>query len=145
MGTRADFYEGRGPDAEWLGSIAWDGYPDGIPDEIKRATDAEIYRRAVDSFISERNDGTKPEMGWPWPWDDSRTTDFAYAYDGGQVWASCFGYEWHIVLDWDPDREDDVKSAVFPDMSERKNVTYGDRSGIMIISAPTKSDDDVED
>ena len=30
MGTRADFYIGKGTDAEWLGSIAWNGYPDGI-------------------------------------------------------------------------------------------------------------------
>lgn len=27
MGTRADFYIGRGENAEWLGSIAWDGDP----------------------------------------------------------------------------------------------------------------------
>jgi len=26
MGTRADFYVGMGKDAEWLGSVAWDGY-----------------------------------------------------------------------------------------------------------------------
>jgi hypothetical protein len=30
MGTRADFYVGRGPDAEWLGSVAMDGYPSGV-------------------------------------------------------------------------------------------------------------------
>jgi hypothetical protein len=30
MGTRADFYVGRGETAEYLGSIAWDGYPDGL-------------------------------------------------------------------------------------------------------------------
>jgi hypothetical protein len=29
MGTRADFYVGRGETAEWLGSIAWDGNPGG--------------------------------------------------------------------------------------------------------------------
>ena len=26
MGTRADFYIGSGKDAEWLGSVAFDGY-----------------------------------------------------------------------------------------------------------------------
>jgi hypothetical protein len=30
MGTRADFYIGRGTEAEWLGSVAWDGYPGGV-------------------------------------------------------------------------------------------------------------------
>ena len=39
MGTRADFYIGRGATAEWIGSIAWDGYPDGIPAPILEATD----------------------------------------------------------------------------------------------------------
>ncbi len=29
MGTRADFYTGRGQTAQWLGSIAWGGYPVG--------------------------------------------------------------------------------------------------------------------
>ena len=30
MGTRADLYIGRGTDAEWIGSVAWDGYPSGL-------------------------------------------------------------------------------------------------------------------
>lgn len=30
MGTRADFYVGTGANAEWLGSIAYDGHPDTI-------------------------------------------------------------------------------------------------------------------
>lgn len=32
MSTRADFYVGRGAEAEWIGSISWDGYPDGVDD-----------------------------------------------------------------------------------------------------------------
>lgn len=42
MGTRADFYSGRGKTAEWLGSIAWDGTE--IPDEILYAHDDAMYR-----------------------------------------------------------------------------------------------------
>ena len=34
MGTRADFYVGRGESAEWLGSVAWDGNPRGIDDPV---------------------------------------------------------------------------------------------------------------
>jgi hypothetical protein len=40
MGTRADFYiaiEGETPHLEWLGSIAFDGYPEGIPPSVWRA------------------------------------------------------------------------------------------------------------
>lgn len=40
MGTRADFYIEVGNELkpkDWLGSIAWDGYPKGIPASIKKA------------------------------------------------------------------------------------------------------------
>jgi hypothetical protein len=37
MGTRADFYIGCGRDSEWIGSIAWDGYPDGLSDLLKKS------------------------------------------------------------------------------------------------------------
>ena len=150
MGTRADFYVGRGEQAEWLGSIAWDGYPDGvfaarrqdaeyIPNDI---TDEQSWRDHVVAFLTPRKDHTFPEQGWPWPWSDSGTTDYAYALDGGQVWGSCFGRPWFLVADGEP-RDDDGEriewentpraAVIFPDMSERKAVTYGSRSGVMII------------
>lgn len=135
MGTRADFYVGRGQDAEWLGSIAWDGYPDGLPEEILAITDETAYRAAVALFLKERDDGTVPEMGWPWPWTDSRTTDYAYAIDGERVWASCFGYEWFDPTQPQPEDDDASKSAAFPDMTEQQNVTMGKRSGIMLITS----------
>lgn len=34
MGTRADFYVKRTDHLLWLGSIAWDGYPDGIDESV---------------------------------------------------------------------------------------------------------------
>jgi hypothetical protein len=76
MGTRADFYAGRGKDAEWLGSIAWDGQD--IPDEIRYAHDEVMFRREVAEFLSGRDDSTVPEKGWPWPWNTSATTDCSY-------------------------------------------------------------------
>lgn len=133
MGTRADFYIGRGETAKWLGSIAWDGYPDGISDEIRNAKTEEEFRDGLVKFFSEREDVTLPAMGWPWPWDDSRTTDYAYAFDGGKVYASCFGHSW-----FDADKEqpeyDTPKDAVFPDMKNIKNVTMGERSGVILIT-----------
>lgn len=143
VGTRADFYEGRGTEAEWLGSIAWDGYPDGIDKEILEATDSEIYRRAVAKFL-EREDATFPDMGWPWPWDDSQTTDYAYALDEGKVWSSCFGHGWFDPLesredpDEDPEGYTEEKTAVFPNMAERKKVAWDRRSGVLFINAPEK-------
>lgn len=71
--------------------------------------------------------------GWPWPWEDSQTTDYAYAFDGGKVWASCFGGPWQIASDWKDDGDEAVKVAVFPNMKDRQNVTFGPRSGILIL------------
>jgi hypothetical protein len=130
MGTRADFYVGRGVDAIWLGSIAWDGYPDGITDDVLKASTSVEYLARLSTFWRGRDDVTLPEMGWPWPWETSHTTDYAYAFDDGKVWVSNFGEPWA-----DPLTEgQDVETPVFPDMSDQKNVTYGKRSGVLVIT-----------
>ena len=139
MGTRADFYVGRGKDAEWLGSIAFDGYPSGIDGEILLAATKAEYLVAVNKFFGNgRDDVTLPANGWPWPWNNSRTTDYAYAFDDGKVYANCFGYEWFLATEDQPDREYDKnenKKCEFPDMSGKKNVTYEKRSGLIVVSA----------
>jgi hypothetical protein len=138
MGTRADFYVGRGKDAEWLGSIGWDGYPDGMPDGLFDVADEGEWRGRISAFLAEREDGTKPEQGWPWPWDDSGTTDYAYAFDGGKVYLSSFGEQWQTLEEEqaraaEPEPPDLPKTATFPNMKERKNVTLGKRSGLIIV------------
>ena len=128
MGTRADFYIGTGKNAEWLGSIAFDGYRiDEMTKEaakrggdpaacwaIKTASTAEAFREAVANLLAANDDATTPEQGWPWPWDDSNTTDYAYAFVDG----ACKAF---------------TESAEWPDMSDRKNVVYGPRSGMIIV------------
>ena len=134
MGTRADFYMGRGRDAEWLGSIAWDGYPGGIGHGLLAVTTEAEWRAGLAAFLTSREDATKPEHGWPWPWEDSRTTDLAYAFDGGKVWASCFGHSWFRATAWESGADDRRgKVAVFPDMKARQNTAWGKRSGVIII------------
>lgn len=117
MGTRADFYVGKGPDAEWLGSVGWDGY-EWAEDEknpIRKAKTEEEYRAAVATMLSGRDDSTTPDRGWPWPWDTSETTDYAYYFHEGAVKWENFGGEW-------------------PNMSKKKNVALGgNRSGLIII------------
>lgn len=81
MGTRADFYLGRGPESIWLGSISWDGYPAGIDRPVLTATTKEEYGRQLAEFLVKRDDTTWPVEPWPWPWDNSRITDYAYAFD----------------------------------------------------------------
>lgn len=140
MGTRADFYVGRGKGAEWLGSIAWDGYPDGDVADIFGATDEAGWRAAVAGMLAKREDGTVPDEGWPWPWNDSRTTDYAYTFDEGKVWFSCFGHPWHDAKEKAKDRDFDPcvgRKVPFPDMSARKAVTLGKRSGVIVMGAAT--------
>jgi hypothetical protein len=153
MGTRVDFYVGRGESAEWLGSYPFDGYPSGVfgeeescehcgrpydqPGILRSPTEAR-WRQWVTDFLSSSDHATLPEQGWPWPWDNSSTTSYAYAFDDGVIYGSSFGHEWFRV---DPDAEgwgepEDgaaAKTAVFPDMSARKSVTFGPRSGLIII------------
>ena len=135
MGTRADFYVGRGKEAEWLGSIAYDGYPSGIDEAVLKATTEADYRAEVTKFLAGEESATLPEQGWPWPWEDSRTTDYAYAFDGGKVYASGFGGAWFVATEDEPEDEDGGKVAVFPDMSARKAVTMGKRSGLLVFQS----------
>lgn len=140
MGTRSDFYVGRGPEAEWLGSISWDGYPAGVDDAVFYPTTEHEYRTAVTNFLASRDDRTLPTEPWPWPWNDSGTTDYAYAYENGKVYASSFGRAWFEVNPNEEnggepeDAEEDV--AVFPDMSGRKG-SWGHimgKSGLLVAS-----------
>jgi len=140
MGTRADFYVGRGKDSEWLGSIAWDGYPDDSDVSVLFiAASEQGWRDAVASFIEGREDGTRPDQGWPWPWEDSRTTDYSYAFDEGGVWFSSFGHRWwnsSQVKEAMEDESDcgDADKVEFPDMSERTVLAMGTkRDSIMLI------------
>lgn len=139
MGTRADFYVGRGDKAEWLGSVAWDGYPDGFDrDGLLNATTEQQFREAVAAELANREDGTTPEMGWPWPWDDSTTTDYAYAFDAHRVLGCGFGEFWFDAalateaFDEQDVRVDDV-SPTFPNMTAIQNVDFGKRSGVIVV------------
>lgn len=134
MGTRADFYIGRGESAEWIGSIAWDGHPDGIDEDIFKSKTGEEFRERVSVFLSARRDRSLPADGWPWPWDTSATTDYAYAFDGEAVHASCFGHAWFDPTKERPD-DDGGKVAVFPNMKDmNRRPTFGPHSGVMVIS-----------
>lgn len=146
MGTRADFYIGRGKDARWLGSCAYDGYPGSGLRKVITAQTQEGFELAVAARIAARDDGTKPEDGWPWPWKDSRTTDYAYAWDEGCVYIAYFGYKWRTLAEQEAhdgsgedEDEDGTKACVFPDMTAVQKVTYGPRSGVLVLTFPRES------
>lgn len=158
MGTRADFYIGRGPQAEWLGSIAWDGYPKGITSgewsggHLFDAASEEEFRVRLETFFQGRDDVTRPGHGWPWPWNDSHLTDYSYAFDDGRVWRTACGPKprqtcavcdhdkavWITATEDVQGRTDDDEALTgpvteFPDMRDRKNVTLGKRSGVTVF------------
>lgn len=136
MGTRADFYVGRGEKAEWVGSIAWDGYPEGIDKRVLHASTEKGYRGAVATMLLDGASGTTPDMGWPWPWDDSRTTDYAYLFHEGQTLVSRYGREACSLAEHDdPDAHDRPKTEVFPDMSAIAKPTLGPRSGLFVFAS----------
>ena len=119
MGTRADFYIGTGPKAEWLGSVGWDGYEwaqdKGCP--LMRAKNADEFRAAVKKISELRDDWTSPDQGWPWPWDTSHTTDYTYSFGRKKTSVFIFG---------------GPKNG-WPDMKSIKNVSYGKNSGLIVI------------
>jgi hypothetical protein len=149
MGTRADFYVGQGPDAEWIGSIALDGYREGIPPVILHAVNETFYRNAVCAFLAASSSGTTPDQGWPWPWDDSSISDCSYwFFDGKTHDARRLGgqEEWLVPCSVDlPDDEDEkqyeaIKAqstpiTAWPNMSSKAAVTMGKRSGLIVLSA----------
>ncbi len=156
MGTRADFYVGKGKDAEWIGSIAWDGYRDGIDAAILKAKTPRAFRAAVAKFFKTRDDVTLPKMGWPWPWDDSGTSDCSYWFFAGKCWDAHGSYmagggsvDHDVYLpctvperryqDEDgyfiPAKHAKLTPVEYPDMSAKKNVTMGQRSGLIVLTA----------
>lgn len=137
MGTRADFYIGEGKDAEWLGSVAWDGYQWEKADSVLRqATTKDEFKAAVFVLEQTRNDFTSPVQGWPWPWDDSRTSDYAYCFTDQGTKVFNFGRPVVDGVDEEADGYVEPDKAEFPNMKDRKNVTLEERSGVMIFSVP---------
>src|SRR5690349_19637733 len=150
MGTRADFYVGRGKNAEWLGSVGFDGYPE---NDAYRPICIQItekgYRQKVAEELAGRDDATLPDQGWPWPWEDSGTTDVSYAFDGGKVYVTWFGHGWDSFAEYEARRKAEEeaekkgkplkerrerKKVEFPNMKDRQNVTYGHRSGALFLT-----------
>ncbi|MFH1835312.1 MAG: hypothetical protein ABH851_03885 [Methanobacteriota archaeon] len=59
---------------------------------------------------------TSPEQGWPWPWEDSGTTDYAYAFEAGKVTTYT-----------------DRPPKGWPNMKSNQQVAFGRRSGMIVF------------
>ncbi|TBD84830.1 hypothetical protein [Rhizobium ruizarguesonis] len=108
MGTKADYYIGRGKRAEYLGSCGMNGRPEWQPESLLTAKDENAFRTAFEAIDSDCN--TWPaSRGWPWSHHDSWDTDFSYAFDDGVVYVSFFGSDWLAAgsVHWDDDDSGD--------------------------------------
>jgi hypothetical protein len=106
MTTTADFYDGRGPSAVWLGSLQGDADPATVRTVacgrlLLDATDPFTYADAVTDLLAVWGDedlghGYHARDGWPWPWPDSWTTDWVFAFVHGRVWITT-GRVWQPI------------------------------------------------
>jgi hypothetical protein len=91
MSTKTDLYFGRGPDAEWVGSLQWDCDPGNllrVPPGRRALTapDEPSYRAAVRDLliawaVEDHGHSYPPRTGWPWPWPTSHVCSWIIAYD----------------------------------------------------------------
>ncbi len=88
MGTRADFYIDRDEKLEWIGSIYKDGAPCNIPTDILIQVNPVMFEELTVEFL-ESQDSVIRKNGdaWPWPWEDSRMTDYSYIFMNDKVYA----------------------------------------------------------
>ena len=103
MGTRAAFFVGDARDVEnreWLGCIAWDGYPDGDCRIFAKCKSEAEFRLAVERLASERDDFAHPDRGgFPFPWENNLfLTDCVYAFFDGAAHVD-MNRNWRTV-DW---------------------------------------------
>ncbi len=91
MGTRADFYLERDDKRlMWIGSKAHDGSPWNIPTDVLIQINPVMFEELVTDFLlNHRDDSIIRQEGerWPWPWSDSRITDFSYIFMNNRVLA----------------------------------------------------------
>ena len=147
MGTRCDFYvqikPGKMRIKDWRGSLGWDGYPGGLIHEqvgnpgffgVTRTSD---FLAAIKGVFAKRDDFTHPDMGYPWPWNDSWMTDFAYVFNEPEHRVDVYFFgkllppeHWYDEPHFNPETE---KVAIFPDMTSKQNVTLGPRSGLTVV------------
>jgi hypothetical protein len=108
MTTKADFYDGIGRHAVWLGSLQGDAHPDTVRAVacgrlLLEATDPLTYTDAVTDLLDVWADedhgyGYHPRDGWPWPWPDSRETDWVFTFTHGRVQIT-IGRAWPAVAE----------------------------------------------
>lgn len=75
-------------------------------------------------FDTSRQDkfGKRGTPKWPWTWEDSRMTDYSYAFDAATVHASCFGNAWFDPKQHCIKMDATTPGAVFPTMLQGEKL-----------------------
>lgn len=123
MGTRCDFYRGRGEAACYLGSIGHDAFVEEMAEYFAGVTTWEAFEAVLARVFADYGE-IPAANGWPWPWRDSHTTDTVVAFDEGQVWTEHHSGFWSPLADYDvptPVR------CVHPDMVQAEEATPSGR------------------
>ena len=88
MGTRADFYIDRNNKIEWIGSLYKDGHPWNIPTDILIQINPVMFEELTMDFLESKDSAIRKNGdAWPWPWSDSRMTDYSYIFTMNKVFA----------------------------------------------------------
>lgn len=96
----ADFYRGRGQNAEYLGSLVTAGAPEDIDvwERFQNLGDesysAEDFRDEVAELRGVTSDAPP---AWPWRYASSADTAWAYVFDAGTVYVYRYGVEMAAV------------------------------------------------
>lgn len=141
--TRADFWIAC---TEWLGSTAFDGYPErkklsaggGVPDTIVNATTELEFRNAVLDHLTGRRGSTIPPMHWPWPWESSLDTCCVYSFFPGME-----GQPGRVVIFFEDEDDEHQRSSLpknlFPNMDTSHFREDHDGSGAILVTRDGKT------
>lgn len=83
MGSRSDFYVVKYDRLEWIGSVYQKGTPIDIPSDIFIQVNQVMFEEMVIEFLQSRKPYSviaSEHERWPWPWADSRMTDYSYIF-----------------------------------------------------------------
>ncbi|MFI5593669.1 hypothetical protein ACIA5G_52205 [Amycolatopsis sp. NPDC051758] len=115
MSSYTDFYVGRGENAEWIGSLQGECYPDNFLAVAPRrlaltTTKALTFRAAVTDTLDVWEDeglgrAYRRESGWPWLWCSSHNSSWVITFDPAAeaVFVTVGGgVRWHRIDPLDP-------------------------------------------
>lgn len=88
MGTRADFYVEKDKRLQWIGSLYKDGHPWNIPTDILIQINPIMFEELTLDFLRSKDSAIREDGDmWPWPWADSRMSDYSYIFMMNKVMA----------------------------------------------------------